>query len=172
MTDAEADTPTLWPPDVKNQLVGKDPDAGKDWRQEERGMAEDEMVGWHHPQWWTWVWVVSGSWWWTGKPGVLQSMGSQRVGHNWATELNWDTHNDRISMLISFTLVCSNSCLLSWWCYLTIPSSVAPFSFCLPSSSASRCFPNSQLFASGGQSIGTSASATVLPMNIQDLLAV
>ena len=38
---------------------------------------------------WTWVWVISGSWWWTGIPGVLQSMGSQRVGHNWATELNW-----------------------------------------------------------------------------------
>ena len=38
---------------------------------------------------WTWVWVSSGSWWWTGKPGVLQSMGSQRVGHDWATELNW-----------------------------------------------------------------------------------
>ena len=37
----------------------------------------------------TWVWVSSGSWWWTGKPGVLQSMGSQRVGHDWATELNW-----------------------------------------------------------------------------------
>ena len=41
------------------------------------------------PTWWTWVWVSSGSWWWTGKPGVMQSMGSQRVGHNWATELNW-----------------------------------------------------------------------------------
>ena len=39
------------------------------------------------PAWWTWVWVSSGSWWWTGKPGVLQSMGSQRVGHDWATEL-------------------------------------------------------------------------------------
>ena len=38
---------------------------------------------------WTWVWVNSGSWWWTGRPGVLQSMGLQRVGHNWATELNW-----------------------------------------------------------------------------------
>ena len=38
---------------------------------------------------WTWVWVNSGSWWWTGRPGVLQFMGSQRVGHNWATELNW-----------------------------------------------------------------------------------
>ena len=39
--------------------------------------------------WWTWVWVNSGRWWWTGKPGVLQSMRSQRVGHNWAIELNW-----------------------------------------------------------------------------------
>ena len=39
--------------------------------------------------WWTWVWVSSGSWCWTGKPGMLQFMGSQRVGHNWATELNW-----------------------------------------------------------------------------------
>ena len=38
---------------------------------------------------WTWVWINCGSWWWTGKPGVLQSMGSQRVGHDWATELNW-----------------------------------------------------------------------------------
>ena len=38
---------------------------------------------------WAWVWVNSGSWWWTGRPGVLQSMGSQRVGHDWATELNW-----------------------------------------------------------------------------------
>ena len=41
------------------------------------------------PTWWTWIWVNSGSWWWTGRPGVLRFMGSQRVGHNWATELNW-----------------------------------------------------------------------------------
>ena len=41
--------PILWPPDVKGQLIGKDPDAGKDGRQEEKGMTEDEMVGWHHP---------------------------------------------------------------------------------------------------------------------------
>ena len=44
-TDAETEAPILWPPDVKSQFIGKDPDAGKDWRQEERGMAEDEMVG-------------------------------------------------------------------------------------------------------------------------------
>ena len=47
-TYAEAETPILWPPDVKNWLIGKDPHAGKDWRQENKGMAEDEMVGWHH----------------------------------------------------------------------------------------------------------------------------
>ena len=47
-TDAEAETPMLWPPDRKNWLIWKDPDAGKDWRQEEKGMTEEEMVGWHH----------------------------------------------------------------------------------------------------------------------------
>ena len=47
-TNAEAETLTLWPPDVKNGLIGKDPDAGKDWRQEKKGMTEDEIVGWHH----------------------------------------------------------------------------------------------------------------------------
>ena len=47
-TDAEAETPILWPPDAKNQLIGKDSDAGKDWRWEEKGMTEDELVGWHH----------------------------------------------------------------------------------------------------------------------------
>ena len=47
-TDAEVETPILWPPDVKNWLIWKDPDAGKDWRQEEKGMTDDEMVGWYH----------------------------------------------------------------------------------------------------------------------------
>ena len=47
-TDAEAEAPILWPPDVKNWLIGKDPNAGKDWRWEEKGMIEDDMVGWHH----------------------------------------------------------------------------------------------------------------------------
>ena len=47
-TDAEAEPPILWPPDVKNWLTGKDSDAGKDWRQEEKGTTEDEMIGWHH----------------------------------------------------------------------------------------------------------------------------
>ena len=47
-TDTEAESPILWPPDVKSWLISKDPDAGKDWRQEEKGSTEDEMVGWHH----------------------------------------------------------------------------------------------------------------------------
>ena len=87
-TDAEAETPILWPPYVKSWLIGKDLDAGRDWGQE-KGTTEDEMAGWHH-------WLdghefeqALGSWWWTWKPGVLQFMGSQRVGHDWETELNW-----------------------------------------------------------------------------------
>ena len=55
--------------------------------------GEGEDRGWDgwmaSPTQWAWVWVNSGSWWWTGRPGMLQFMGSQRVGHNWATELNW-----------------------------------------------------------------------------------
>ena len=84
-TDAKAETPVLWPPHTKSWFIGKDSDAGRDWGQEEKGMTEDEMT------WWTWVWVTSGSWWWIGRPGVLRFMGSQRVGHDWATELNWSS---------------------------------------------------------------------------------
>ena len=92
-TDVEAETAILWPPDVKNWLTGKDSGAGKDWRWEKKGTTEDEMVG-SHPWWasstpWTWVWVNSRSWWWTGRPGVLQSMELPRFGHDWVTELNW-----------------------------------------------------------------------------------
>ena len=61
---------------------------GKDWRRE-KGTTENEMVGWHHRLNRYEFWVNSGSWWWTGRPGVLQSMGLQRVGHDWVTELNW-----------------------------------------------------------------------------------
>ena len=104
-TDGEAETPILWPPDAKNQLIGKDHDDQKDWRWEEKGMTEDEMAGWHHP----WVWVGSGSWWWTGRPGMLQSssLGSQRVGHNWVTEL---TKLDYM-MIFYFYLVCFTFCI-------------------------------------------------------------
>ena len=80
--DAKAETPVLWPPHVKSWLTGKDSDAGRDWGQEEKGRTEDEMAGW------TWVWVNSGSWWWTGRSCVLLFMQLQRVGQDWATKLN------------------------------------------------------------------------------------
>ena len=90
--DAKAETPVLWPPYVKSWLIGKDSDAGRDWGQEVKGMTEDEMAGWHHrlngcESEWT-PGVGDG----TGRPGVLRFMGSQRVGHDWATELNWTEH--------------------------------------------------------------------------------
>ena len=76
-------------PDVRNWLIWKDPDAEKDLMQEEKGVTEDEMVGWHH-RLNGWVWASSGRWWWTGRPGVLWFMGSQSQTRlsNW-TELNW-----------------------------------------------------------------------------------
>ena len=85
-TDAEAETPILWLPHAKNWLTGKD------WCWEGLGAGgEGDDRGWDgwmaSPTQWTWVWVGSGSWWWTGRPGRLQFMGSQRVGHDWATEL-------------------------------------------------------------------------------------
>ena len=83
-TDAEVEAPILQPPDVKNWLIWKDPDSGKDWGQEEKGAAEDLMVGWHH--WLSGHELANSRREWTENTGVLQSMGSQRVGHNLATE--------------------------------------------------------------------------------------
>ena len=93
-TDAEAEALILWPPDAKNWLIWKDPEAGKDWS----GGGEGDERGWGgwmaSPIRWTWVWASSGSWWWSGRPGVLQPMGSQRVGHNWVAELNLTESSD------------------------------------------------------------------------------
>ena len=83
--DAEAEVPVLWPPDAKSRLIGKD----RCWERLKAGQEGDDR-GWDG--WmasltqWTWVWSSSRRWWRTGKPGVLQSMGSQRVGHDWVTE--------------------------------------------------------------------------------------
>ena len=88
----EAEVSIFWPPDAKNWLIGKDPDTEQDWRQEEKGTTEDEVIGWHHLTRWTWVWTSFQSSWWAGRPGVLRSMVWQRVGDNWATELNWWIH--------------------------------------------------------------------------------
>ena len=88
--NAEAEAPIFWPSDAKSWLTGKDTDAGR----EGLGTGEEgdnrEWNGWMaSPTRWTWVWVNSRSWWQTGMPGVLRFMGLQRVGHDWATELNW-----------------------------------------------------------------------------------
>ena len=87
----------LWPPDVKSWLTGKDPDAGKDWGQEEKGTTEEEMVRWHHQldghESEQALWVGDGQ-------GGLASMELQRVGHNWATELNWT--------ILPFSLISQN----------------------------------------------------------------
>ena len=90
-TDIEAETPILWPPDAKRWLIWKDPDAGKDWRRRRRGQQRMRWLdGVADSR--TLVWVNCGSWFWTGRSGMLQSMGSQGVGHDWATELNWTRH--------------------------------------------------------------------------------
>ena len=84
-TDTEVETPILWPPDsfektpiwIRLKVGGEGNDRGWD--------------GWMTSlTQWTWVWINSGSWWWTGRPGMLQSMRLPRVGHYWATELNWN----------------------------------------------------------------------------------
>ena len=191
--DAKAETPVLWPPHAKSWLIGKDSDAGRDWGQEEKGTTEDEMAGWHHRPYgrkfeWT-LGVGDGlaccdSW------GRKESDTTERL--NW-TELKLYMYNITVHCIYQFSSVaescptlrphglqhtrlpcpsptpgaCSNSCPSSWWCYPTISSSVIPFS-CFHSCPPSGSFPMGQFFASGGQSIGASASASVLPMNIQD----
>ena len=103
-TDAEAEAPILWPPDANNWLIGKDPDVGKDWRQEEKGMTEDEMVGWHH--------------WLNGHeseqvPGVGDGQGSLSCcspwGHNESNDtewLNWTKLKYSLFAMLCQSLLC------------------------------------------------------------------
>ena len=108
-TDGEAEVPILWPPNLKSRLIGKDPDAGKDWRQEKKGTTEDEMLGWHH-------WLNGHEFAQTpgeikGQPGMLQSKGSQRTRHDWTTEQWW-------SVSLVFDLlktIKANIVGLPWW---------------------------------------------------------
>ena len=91
----------------------------------------------------------------------------QSLNHVWPFVTPWTTAR-QASLSITNSQSLPNSCPSSQWCYPTISSSVDPFSSCLKSFPVSRSFPMSQLFASGGQSIGVSASVSVLPMNIQN----
>jgi len=108
--DAKAETPGLWSPHAKSWLIGKHSDAGREG--DDRGWD-----GWMASlTQWTWVSVYSGRWWWTGRPGVLWFMGSQRVRHDWATELNWTEG------LVTMTVILQSPtefCLI-----LTIPANV------------------------------------------------
>ena len=88
-TDAEAETPILWPPDAKNWLIGKYPWCWERLKVEGKGGSR-EWDGWMASLTrWTWVWASSRSWRCTGKPGVQQSIGLPRVTHDWVTELKW-----------------------------------------------------------------------------------
>ena len=232
----DAEAPILWPPDVKSWLTGKDPNGGKDWRQEEKGTTENEMVGMASLTPRTWVWASSWSWWRTGKPGVLQSMGSQRVRHDWATELTYVTGPDQwvvsknymsLSKVKafkcqsgpskSFLSLCSSNqqvqigghslaCIPVQFSSVaqSCPTLVDPMDCSTPGLPVHHQLPEltqthvhwvsdaiqpshpllspsppafnlsqhqgqmSQFSASGGQSIGVSASTSVLPMNTQD----
>ena len=99
--DAKAETPILWPPHAKKLTHWKRP-----WWWEGLGAGgEGDDRGWDgwmaSPTRWTWVWVNSGRRWWTGRPGVLRFRGSQRVGHDWATELNWMTSHIYLLIFLS-----------------------------------------------------------------------
>ena len=122
--DAKAETPVLWPPHVKSWLIGKDwcwEGLGAGGEGDDRGW-DDWMASLTH---WTWVWVNSGSWWWTGRPGMLWFMGSQRVRDDRVTELNW-TEKKKVRTLCLLSFLTSLSAL----CPLTSISH--SFSFSLP----------------------------------------
>ena len=108
-TYAKPETPILWPLHGKSWLIGKDPDAGKDWGQEKKGTTENEMAGRHqrlngHEFEWN-----SRSWWWTGRPGLLWFMGSKRVRHDWA--LDWTDRTIKPSPLCTIPEYNIVSCL-------------------------------------------------------------
>ena len=131
-TDAEAETPILWPPDVTHWK--------RPWCWERSNVgAEGDDRGWD--AWmasltqWTWVWVGSGSWWWTGKPGVLQSMGSQRVKHdwvNWTESSGWKVSPQNFSFSsLRFLIRChllKRSFLITWSTITSCSHSVTDFS--------------------------------------------
>ena len=184
-TDAKAETPILSPPHVKSWLIGKNPDAGRDWGQEEKGTIENEMAGWYHR--------LDGSRFeWT--PGVGDGQGglaccNSWVGRHWATELNW--LNWDVIQFSSLPQSCLTLCNPMNRSTLGLPvhhhlpeftqthvhqigdaiqpsqppSSPSPPA---PNPSQHQSFPVSQVFVWGGQSTGVSALASFLPKNTQD----
>ena len=124
---AKAETPILWPPSCEELTHWK-----RLWCWEGLGAGgEGDDRGWDgwmaSPTRWTWVWVNSGRWWWTGRPGVLWFMGSQRVRHDWATELNWLIHSPQKSTWVHTkydTEFCGEGIAIpieNWWNPTTYP---------------------------------------------------
>ena len=99
----EAESPILWPPDVKNWLIGKDPGAGKDWRREEKGTTEDEMAGWHHQLNGHVFEQALGVGEGQGSLACCSSWGSQRVRRDWVTEQN-RTGESESGSVVSYSL--------------------------------------------------------------------
>ena len=138
-TDADAESLILWPPDVKNWLIGKDPDAGKYWRWEEKGMTEDEMFRWHHQLDGHEFEQVSGVG--DGQTAVACcSPWGRRVGHDWVNEPNWTA---AIQVFLSFTIFQSLLKIISI-------ESVMPSNhlvFCFPLLLLPSIFPNIRVFS-------------------------
>ena len=183
--DTKAETPGLWPPHAKSWFIGKDSDAGRDWGQEEKGMTEDEMAGWHH-------WLDGREFEWT--PGDGDGQGGlacwnlsliPATGPFWgqlavtapSVHFSGSVVSDSLQPCESQHArppcpspslgVHSDSHPSRWWCHPAISSSVFPFSSCPQSLPASKSFPMSQLFTWGGQSTGVSALASFLPKKSQ-----
>ena len=115
-TDAEAEAPVHWSSDAKSQLTGKDPDAGKDWGQKEKGVTEDETVGWHYQFSGHESGQTQGRKWNTVEPGMLQSMGSPRVRYDLATEQKQNRY------------IHTYACMYVWVCvYLYVYSHILHF---------------------------------------------
>ena len=108
-TDAEAETPVLWPPDAKTDTLEKTLMLRKIEGRKRRGQQRMRWLD-GIPDSMDMSLITSRSWWWTGRPGVLQSMGLQRVGHDWATELNWtvSSHSPSVPLLPSLPLFLSH----------------------------------------------------------------
>ena len=162
--NAKAETPVLWPPHAKSWLTGKD------WCWEGLGAGREgdnrEWDGWMASLTrWTWVWVNSGSWWWTGRPGVLRFMGSQRVGRDW-TELNSVGHSFSSKEQTSFNFMAAVTICCDFGAKRK-SLSLFPHLLChgvmnqMPWSSFSECWPLSQLFHSP---LSLSSRGSIVPL--------
>ena len=123
-TDVEAETPMLWPPDMKDWLIGKDPDAGKNWGQEEKGMTEDEMFGLHHQLNGHEFEQALGRWR-TEMPGMLPSVGFHRVRHDWVTEQQLQAHSKKKRLKTKTSKIAKFCyCFCTWYHFLKISFSI------------------------------------------------